>query len=126
MQVSRLPILKENFALYFYFNSNLFWFGFGSLQEGNGRLRIKVKQSNLGAKIAKKLKDKQQVQKAKSGFTSGLSSSLAFTPVQGFELENPNKQMSNKPGEESGYFSEVAGFEKVRKDSININIAPRK
>ena len=85
-----------------------------------------MKQSNLGTKIAKKLKDKQQVQKAKSGFTSGLSSSLAFTPVQGFELENPNKQSSSKPGEESGYFSEVAGFEKVRKDSININIAPRK
>ncbi|KAJ8640280.1 hypothetical protein MRB53_016974 [Persea americana] len=61
--------------------------GYGMLgQAGNGRLRVSVGQSKLAAKVAKKFKEKQY---GSSGATSGLTSSLAFTPVQGIELTNP-------------------------------------
>lgn len=47
-----------------------------------------------------------------SGATSGLSSSLAFTPIQGIELVNPNQAAQSdrmRDGTES-YFSEYSGF----------------
>ena len=47
-----------------------------------------------------------------SGATSGLSSSLAFTPIQGIELVNPNQAAQDdrmRSGTES-YFSEYSGF----------------
>ncbi|RVX10584.1 U4/U6 small nuclear ribonucleoprotein Prp31-like [Vitis vinifera] len=54
--------------------------GYGMLgQAGNGKLRVSVGQSKLAAKVAKKFKEKQY---GSSGATSGLTSSLAFTPVQ--------------------------------------------
>jgi U4/U6 small nuclear ribonucleoprotein PRP31 len=47
-----------------------------------------------------------------SGATSGLSSSLAFTPIQGIELVNPNQAAQDdrmRDGTES-YFSSYSGF----------------
>ena len=51
-----------------------------------------------------------------SGATSGLSSSLAFTPIQGIELANPNQAAQSdrmRDGTES-YFSEYSGFRSSR------------
>ena len=47
-----------------------------------------------------------------SGATSGLSSSLAFTPIQGIELANPNQaaQDDRMRGGTESYFSEYSGF----------------
>ncbi|GAB2297347.1 U4/U6-U5 snRNP complex subunit prp31 [Dionaea muscipula] len=58
--------------------------GYGMLgQAGSGKLRISAGPSKLAAKVAKKFKEKNY---GSSGATSGLTSSLAFTPVQGIEL----------------------------------------
>ncbi|KAJ6710278.1 PRE-MRNA SPLICING FACTOR PRP31 [Salix koriyanagi] len=52
--------------------------GYGMLgQAGNGKLRVSIGQSKLAAKVAKKFKVKNY---GSSGATSGLTSSLAFTP----------------------------------------------
>ena len=44
-----------------------------------------------------------------SGATNGLASSLAFTPVQGIELVNPNANADSKEGTET-YFTKTAAF----------------
>lgn len=89
--------------------------GYGMLgQAGNGRLRVSVGQSKLAAKVAKKFKEKQY---GSSGATSGLTSSLAFTPVQGIELSNPQafgNQLGS--GTQSTYFSETGTFSKIKRN----------
>eukprot|EP01018_Ginkgo_biloba_P034331 Gb_40946 [translate_table: standard] len=58
--------------------------GYGMLgQAGSGKLRVSVGQSKLAAKVAKRFKEKNY---GSSGATSGLTSSLAFTPVQFFSF----------------------------------------
>ncbi|KAF5833497.1 U4/U6 small nuclear ribonucleoprotein [Dunaliella salina] len=98
--------------------------GLGVLgKEGSGRLRMVANQSKLkiSAKNAKKAR-----QAGYGGATSGLQSSgmqtsLAFTPVQGFELADPTKLPGNNPAslqERSGtesYFSNVSGFRSIKK-----------
>ncbi|KAK9805552.1 hypothetical protein WJX72_004756 [[Myrmecia] bisecta] len=91
--------------------------GLGVLgKEGSGRLRVAAKQQQqkLSAKAAKKFKQRSY---GSSGATSGLSSSLAFTPVQGIELENPSarlgQELDKREGTES-YFSEYSGFRSIK------------
>ncbi|XP_020257070.1 U4/U6 small nuclear ribonucleoprotein Prp31 homolog isoform X2 [Asparagus officinalis] len=88
--------------------------GYGMLgQAGSGKLRVSVVQSKLAAKAAKKFKEKQY---GSSGATSGLTSSLAFTPVQGIELSNPQAHGNALGGgTQSTYFSEVGTFSKIRR-----------
>ncbi|KAI8848966.1 hypothetical protein BC829DRAFT_393023 [Chytridium lagenaria] len=52
-----------------------------------------------------------------SSATNGLSSSLAFTPVQGLELENPDAIAAKRTVQESGnrYFG--TSFFNAKKDS---------
>lgn len=88
--------------------------GYGMLgQAGNGKLRVSVGQSKLAAKVAKKFKEKNY---GSSGATSGLTSSLAFTPVQGIELSNP-QALANQlaSGTQSTYFSETGTFSKIKR-----------
>ncbi|KXZ56164.1 hypothetical protein GPECTOR_1g140 [Gonium pectorale] len=92
--------------------------GLGILgKEGSGRLRIVASQQKqkLSAKQQKKFKARSY---GSSGATSGLSSSLAFTPVQGIELENPSARLGmdldTKDGTQS-YFSQFGGFRSVKK-----------
>ncbi|KAG2446240.1 hypothetical protein HXX76_000832 [Chlamydomonas incerta] len=91
--------------------------GLGVLgKEGNGRLRVVASQQKqkLSAKAQKKFKSRMY---GSSGATSGLSSSLAFTPVQGIELENPQArfgEMDAKDGTQS-YFSQFGGFRSIKK-----------
>ncbi|KAI5433770.1 hypothetical protein KIW84_020872 [Lathyrus oleraceus] len=80
--------------------------GYGMLgQAGSGKLRVSVGQSKLAAKVAKKFKEKDY---GSSGATSGLTSSLAFTPVNGIELTNPQAHAHQLgSGTQSTYFSET-------------------
>mmetsp|Transcript_17730 Transcript_17730/g.21518 ORF Transcript_17730/g.21518 Transcript_17730/m.21518 type:complete len:491 (+) Transcript_17730:128-1600(+) len=79
--------------------------GFGMLgKEGGGKIRIVAKARKHEAKLPKYLqnKNKSQLQNSirqlkainagSSGATSGIASSIAFTPVQGIELVNPEAQ----------------------------------
>ncbi|CAM6083124.1 unnamed protein product [Calypogeia fissa] len=88
--------------------------GYGMLgQAGSGKLRVSIGQSKLAAKVAKKFKEKQY---GSSGATSGLTSSLAFTPVQGIELTNPQAQAALLgSGTQSTYFSETGTFSKIKR-----------
>lgn len=92
--------------------------GLGTIgKEGSGRLRaVAVQQrQKLSAKAAKKYGVAgRALAGGVSGIaTSGLSSSLAFTPIQGIELANPEGQAAlndrMRQGTES-YFSEYSGF----------------
>ncbi|KAL6547270.1 U4/U6-U5 snRNP complex subunit prp31 [Orobanche minor] len=86
--------------------------GYGMLgQAGNGKLRLSVGQNRLAAKVAKnKFKGKSY---GSGGATSGLTSNLAFTPVQGIELSNPlGNQLG---GGTSTYFSETGTFSKIKR-----------
>ncbi|KAI3890061.1 hypothetical protein MKX03_021418 [Papaver bracteatum] len=86
--------------------------GYGMLgQAGNGKLRVSVGQSKLAAKVAKKFK----VNNYGSGVAaSGLISSLAFTPVQGIELSNPQACANQLDcGTRSTYFSDLGTFSKI-------------
>ncbi|ESQ29468.1 hypothetical protein EUTSA_v10023432mg [Eutrema salsugineum] len=88
--------------------------GYGMLgQAGSNRLRVSSVPSKLklNAKVAKKLKERQY---SGGATTSGLTSSLAFTPVQGIELCNP-QALGLGSGTQSTYFSESGTFSKLKK-----------
>eukprot|EP01018_Ginkgo_biloba_P038520 Gb_36871 [translate_table: standard] len=75
-------------------------------------LGAKKKNSKLAAKVAKRFKEKHY---GSSGATSGLTSSLAFTPVQGIELTNPQAHGAYLgTGTQSTYFSEARTFSKIK------------
>ncbi|KAF3431294.1 hypothetical protein FNV43_RR26025 [Rhamnella rubrinervis] len=88
--------------------------GYGMLgQAGSGKLRVSMGQNKLAAKVAKKFKEKNY---GSSGATSGLTSSLAFTPVQGIELSNPQAHAHQLgSGTQSTYFSETGTFSKIKR-----------
>lgn len=98
--------------------------GLGVLgKEGSGRLRIVATQSKLklNAKTAKKVAQRQRtnVHGLATSAATGLQSTLAFTPFQGFELgaHTGAGRMTDgmeKAGTES-YFSEFSGFRSIRK-----------
>uniref|UniRef100_A0A0A9DRU1 Prp31 C-terminal domain-containing protein n=1 Tax=Arundo donax TaxID=35708 RepID=A0A0A9DRU1_ARUDO len=72
-----------------------------------------LEKANLQLKWPKKFKEKSY---GSSGATSGLTSSLAFTPVQGIELSNPQVQGNMLgSGTQSTYFSETGTFSKIRR-----------
>jgi len=70
----------------------------------SGKLRVSAKEQKLQAERNKKARTGPS-----SGSTNGLASSLAFTPVQGIELVNPNANKDAKEGTET-YFSQTAAF----------------
>ncbi|CAN0892906.1 U4/U6 small nuclear ribonucleoprotein Prp31 homolog [Linum grandiflorum] len=84
--------------------------GYGLLgQAGSGKLRVAASQNKLAAKVAKKFKQKHYGSSGASA--SGLTSSLAFTPVQGMELSNPRAHAhQSRGGAQSRYFSENGTF----------------
>lgn len=93
-------------------------------KDGSGQLRVVAAQQRqkLSAKAAKKFGVAGRPGMGGSGIaTSGLSSSLAFTPIQGIELVNPLQEQQrtgldarSKEGTES-YFSEYRGFQSVKR-----------
>eukprot|EP00252_Welwitschia_mirabilis_P023766 TRINITY_DN681_c0_g1_i1.p1 TRINITY_DN681_c0_g1~~TRINITY_DN681_c0_g1_i1.p1 ORF type:complete len:483 (-),score=136.69 TRINITY_DN681_c0_g1_i1:284-1732(-) len=86
--------------------------GYGMLgQAGSGKLKVSAAQSKLSAKVAKRFKERPY---GNSGALSGLTSSLAFTPVQGIELSNPQAHGMHS-GTQSTYFSETGTFSKIKR-----------
>ncbi len=104
--------------------------GLGTLgsKEGSGQLRIVAKQQKMkiSAKNAKRMAKQGGgwggTSTASGLQTTGLQTSLAFTPVQGFELADPTKlpggqqapQLQQRSGTES-YFSALSGFRSTKK-----------
>ncbi|CAL9136320.1 unnamed protein product [Musa textilis] len=96
--------------------------GYGMLsQAGSGKLCVSIGQSNLAAKAAKRFKEKHS---GSSGATSGLTSSLAFTPVHvsiyateiDLKLTNPQAHGNQLgSGTRSTYFSETGTFSKIKR-----------
>lgn len=74
--------------------------------EGSGNLRIVRKEQKS---MAKKLKAASY---AASNGTSGLASSLAFTPVQGLELINPQVAAERVRKANEKYFGNTSTFQK--------------
>lgn len=73
-------------------------------QQQHGKLKVTAQQQKLLSE-----KNKRARLAGSSGGTNGLASSLAFTPVQGIELVNPNANKDAKEGTET-YFSQTAAF----------------
>jgi len=73
---------------------------------GSGKVRLSAQDKGIL---------KKQKQFGSSGATSGLSSSLAFTPVQGLELSNPDAARRVKEANEK-YFG-VNSFSNVNKQT---------
>ena len=80
-------------------------------------MQARQQQLKMSNKQAKRLEKQTKRGFGSSAMVSGLSSSLAFTPVQGIELENPSIRaaagLDRKSGTES-YFSEYGGFKSLK------------
>uniref|UniRef100_A0ACD5YTU9 Uncharacterized protein n=1 Tax=Avena sativa TaxID=4498 RepID=A0ACD5YTU9_AVESA len=88
--------------------------GYGLLgQAGSGKLRVSTGQSKLATNVAKSYKEKNY---GSSGVRFGLTSSLAFTPVQGMELSNLlclGNLICSRTGRT--YFSDSGAFLNIRR-----------
>ncbi|CAF4016503.1 unnamed protein product [Adineta steineri] len=92
-------------------------------KSGSGKVRAAQVDSKTKAKISQKLQKTLQRQNNAYGGTttvhnrkqiSGTASSVAFTPLQGLEIVNPNAADKDKTGIESQkYFSNTFGFTKI-------------
>uniref|UniRef100_K3W6W3 Nop domain-containing protein n=1 Tax=Globisporangium ultimum (strain ATCC 200006 / CBS 805.95 / DAOM BR144) TaxID=431595 RepID=K3W6W3_GLOUD len=80
-------------------------------QEGSGNLRIVRKEQK---QMAKKLKAASFASASKAPM-SGLASSLAFTPVQGIELMNPEAAKARVKAANDKYFAANSGFVSIVK-----------
>ncbi|CEG40795.1 u4 u6 small nuclear ribonucleoprotein prp31-like [Plasmopara halstedii] len=84
-------------------------------QEGSGKLRILRKEQKQSSK---KLRAANfAASSASKPPLSGLASSLAFTPVQGIELMNPEVAKARVARANNKYFSAASGFVSVVKKS---------
>jgi len=82
--------------------------GLGSIGIGGGKVRLSAQDKGI-------LKKKNIKQFGSSGATNGLSSSLAFTPVQGLELTNPEAQAQKVREANLKYFSGNSSFSNITK-----------
>ncbi|CAF3593161.1 unnamed protein product [Rotaria sp. Silwood1] len=92
-------------------------------KSGSGKVRAAQVDSKTKARISQKLQKTLQRQNNPYGGTttvhnrkqiSGTASSVAFTPLQGLEIVNPNAAEKDKTGIESQkYFSNTFGFTKI-------------
>eukprot|EP01068_Selenidium_serpulae_P007241 Selendium_serpulae@DN4655_c0_g1_i2.p2 len=78
--------------------------GLGMLGKGTGfgKLKLQTKQQKISTQTKKR-----RAPIASSGTTGGMSSSLAFTPIQGIELCNPDANRLKIASAEK-YFSSSA------------------
>jgi U4/U6 small nuclear ribonucleoprotein PRP31 len=103
-------------------------YGLGMLgKDGHGKLKIMQAASKLGKK-EKALSKGTAAPGAgrgagsQGGMLSGTQSSLAFSAVQGIELENPNREAEaqadvggTRTGGTESYFAPTSGFKTFRK-----------
>jgi len=89
--------------------------GYGMLGvAGGGRLAVKKEnKQKLSQKLSRKTQAKlRRVRTASSG-TSGIASSIAFTPVQGIELVDRDALDKKAQITQNKYFSNTSGFIRV-------------
>ncbi|KAJ8434414.1 hypothetical protein Cgig2_002616 [Carnegiea gigantea] len=88
--------------------------GYGMLGKAGSekpQLSIDRGANKLAAKVTTRFKAKRY--KSNGITTSGLTSNLTFTPVQGIELANPLADIHQHGGLSSAYFSEAGIFSKI-------------
>ncbi|KAK9503782.1 hypothetical protein O3M35_010268 [Rhynocoris fuscipes] len=87
---------------------------------GTGRIRMAQVDEKTKVRISKTLQRNLQKQQSWGGSStvkkqvSGTASSVAFTPLQGLEIVNPQAAEKNVT-ETNKYFSNTAGFVKIQK-----------
>ena len=81
----------------------------------SGKLKVQAKAQKL--RLGKKHQETlAKYQASNGGAVNGLSSSLAFTPIQGIELVNPTREASERPSSGTdSVFSEFRGFKNVQR-----------
>jgi len=86
--------------------------GVGMLgKDGSGRIRAMAAEKRV--KVTKAIQrkvEKTPAFKAGAGAKSGIATSLAFTPVQGIELVNPNARTTDAQDGTKSYFADSRGF----------------
>ncbi|KAK0075836.1 hypothetical protein PV325_006248 [Microctonus aethiopoides] len=88
---------------------------------GTGRIRLPQIDEKTKVRISKTLQKNLQKQQQWGGSTtvkkhvSGTASSVAFTPLQGLEIVNPQAAEKKINEANAKYFSNTAGFLKVKK-----------
>ncbi|GAA5915091.1 hypothetical protein JCM5296_000265, partial [Sporobolomyces johnsonii] len=89
--------------------------GLGMIGSSSGKVRGNIGEARSKAKLSKAAKGRLASIKTSSGTaTSGLATSLAFTPVQGLELVDPSKLRNKVDDANAKWFAEGA-FTHVRK-----------
>ncbi|XP_034942090.1 U4/U6 small nuclear ribonucleoprotein Prp31 [Chelonus insularis] len=89
---------------------------------GTGRIRLPQIDEKTKVRISKTLQKNLQKQQQWGGSTtvkkqvSGTASSVAFTPLQGLEIVNPQAAEKKVNEANAKYFSNTAGFLKVQKN----------
>ncbi|KAG7270141.1 hypothetical protein CRUP_027211 [Coryphaenoides rupestris] len=95
-------------------------FSLGQLgKSGSGRVRQAQVNEATKARISKSLQKQSMTYGGKSTVrdrSSGTSSSVAFTPLQGLEIVNPQAAEKKVAEANQKYFSNMAEFVKVKKD----------
>lgn len=94
-------------------------------KSGTGRIRLPQVDEKTKVRISKTLqKNLQKQQQVWGGSTttvkkhvSGTASSVAFTPLQGLEIVNPQAAERGLESNSAKYFSNTSGFMSVRKDT---------
>ncbi|XP_064645196.1 U4/U6 small nuclear ribonucleoprotein Prp31-like [Lineus longissimus] len=91
-------------------------------KSGSGRVRSALVDSKTKARISKTLQQKLQKQNSIWGGSttvrkqiSGTASSVAFTPLQGLEIVNPQAAEKSVQETNQKYFSSTSGFVKMTK-----------
>ncbi|XP_066244803.1 U4/U6 small nuclear ribonucleoprotein Prp31 [Euwallacea similis] len=88
---------------------------------GTGRIRLPQVDEKTKVRISKTLQKNLQKQQIWGGSTtvkkqiSGTASSVAFTPLQGLEIVNPQAAETNANETTAKYFSNTSGFLKLDK-----------
>ena len=86
--------------------------GMLDMKEGHGNLLQPVEKRKMRQANTKASRKRAAQLKASSGVaTSGLASSMVFTPVQGLELVNPNANRDRVREANLKWFSENSGFQ---------------
>ncbi|KAF4531389.1 hypothetical protein B566_EDAN009630 [Ephemera danica] len=89
---------------------------------GTGRIRLPQVDEKTKVRISKTLQRNMQKQQQWGGATSvkrqvsGTASSVAFTPMQGLEIVNPQAAEKKVNEANAKYFSNTSGFIKVQKN----------
>lgn len=88
---------------------------------GTGTIRGATIDEKTKVRISKTLQRNLQKQQTYGGTTTirkqvaGTASSVAFTPLQGLEIINPQAAEQKKSDSQAGYFSSTAAFIKVKR-----------